>query len=303
MSGRFLVTGARGFIGSRLAAHLEAQFPAATIIRGTRASQPGDGWVHADVRTTADATRLLADANPDVVFHCAGAGTGNEIGHLFAANVAPSLALLEALTLQSSGVRLVLLGSAAEYGATALRSARLSEASPCEPLSPYGLSKVWQTEGMKMWSRRGAHAVCARLFNVVGRGMPSHLSIGSFALQLAAMRRGTASSVLRTGSLVPRRDFLGVDDACRALTMIASHGRSGEVFNVASGRSISIADALHALARGAGVAPDVQQDEGLVRTNDLPDVVGDTALLQARTGWVPSTPAETVLEDIGRSLT
>ena len=299
---RFVVTGASGFIGSHLATLIETQRPGATVLRVTRTPPRAAGWLEAELHTTAGASRLLNETSPDFVIHCAGAGAGNDPDVLFASNVRPALSLLEAAATCAPDARIVLLGSAAEYGATAMRTPRLKEDAPCEPLTPYGLSKLWQTEAMAMWARRGVRALCARVFNVVGAGMPSHLSIGSFALQLAAMTRSGAPAVLRTGSLTPRRDFLDIGDACRALLLLATSGSPGRVYNVASGKSIAIGAALDALVRGAGISPGIEQAPELVRANDLPDVVGDYSRLHDATGWTPECPALDALEAMGRTL-
>lgn len=127
MAIRYLVTGARGFIGARLSEYLETHHEGAVVVRASRANASARGWIDADLRSTEHALRVVDRSAPDIVFHCAGAGTGNEIGQLFEANVAPSLALLEALTLRSPKTRLVLLGSAAEYGASAKQTPRLTE--------------------------------------------------------------------------------------------------------------------------------------------------------------------------------
>jgi GDP-4-dehydro-6-deoxy-D-mannose reductase len=299
---RYVVTGASGFIGSNLATLIERERPDATVVRVARTPPRAPGWLEAELQTTSGASRLLSEASPDYVIHCAGAGAGNDPDVLFAANVRPALSLLEAVAACGTGARMVLLGSAAEYGATAMRMSRLTEDLPCEPLTPYGLSKLWQTEAVAMWARRGVNALCARVFNVVGPGMPSHLSIGSFALQLTEMARSGSPTVLRTGNLAPRRDFLAVDDACRALLLLASGGVAGGVYNVASGESIAIGAALDALARGAGLSPRIEQLPELVRANDLPDVVGDYSRLQEATGWKPERTALEALEAMGRTL-
>lgn len=299
---RFVVTGASGFLGSYLATLIETERPEATVVRVARRPPRNPGWLEAELQTTAGASRLLSEASPDYLIHCAGAGAGSDPDVLFAANVRPALSLLEAVAACGMSTRMVLLGSAAEYGATALRSPRLTEDLPCEPLSPYGLSKLWQTEAMAMWARRGVNALCARVFNVVGAGMPSHLSIGSFALQLTEMARAGSPALLRTGNLAPRRDFLDVHDACRALLLLASRGASGGVYNVASGESITIGAALDALARGARLSPRIEQMPELVRANDLPDVVGDYSRLHEATGWKPERRALDTLEAMGRTL-
>lgn len=69
-SPRILITGASGWIGRSLYAHLLELEPIGTYFNSTL-TPPARGWVKADLRNEAEVADLLKYYRPDVVFHCA----------------------------------------------------------------------------------------------------------------------------------------------------------------------------------------------------------------------------------------
>ena len=189
---RALVTGGQGFIGRHLGHALRrggvdvwtlgrTQSPAATDAVHVVLDE-GSWDSHA-------LDHILEDVAPDCIFHLAGRarGTPAEITH---ANVELLDGLLRALRRTGLRPRLVVAGSAAEYGSAIREDEAVRETAICSPQSAYGASKQAQTRAALAYADvSGTSVLVARIFNPLGANMPTHLAIGDFASQIAAMPR------------------------------------------------------------------------------------------------------------------
>jgi GDP-4-dehydro-6-deoxy-D-mannose reductase len=136
--------------------------------------------------------------------------------------------------------------------------------------------------------------VVARAFNLIGPGQTPAFALPAFAQQLAAIHREKSEAVLRVGNLSARRDFVHVDDGAAAFRLLAEKGEPGGVYNIASGKALSIAEALERLMAVSGVAARVEQDPERMRPVDLPLLLGDAGRLRAL-GWSPESSADDAL--------
>ena len=94
------------------------------------------------------------------------------------------------------------------------------------------------------------------------------------------------------------RDFTDVRDVVRAYWMLLDQGVPGEVYNVCSGRGVSLGELLERLIALSGLRVDVRRDASRLRSADAPALVGDPARLRAATGWEPTIPLERTLGDL-----
>jgi GDP-4-dehydro-6-deoxy-D-mannose reductase len=284
--GKILVTGATGFVGAALIRSLEAEGRAADVIAVSRR-----GPYVTDLRKREDAHAMIRDVRPAVLFHLGGLINSTNLDDLYASNVASTQYLLEAIGTHAPACRVVVPGSAAEYGRVPQEELPISEKRVPTPLVPYGLAKVWQTATTGYFASRGVSAVVARLFNLVGTGTPTRLSVGAFAEQLRLIREGEEEPLLVVGDLTPRRDFIDVADASAALIALAATTEATGIYNVCSGRSVSMAEVLDILVTESGLDVKIAVDDARLRHRaEIPDSVGDPARLQAATGWRPLIP-------------
>src|SRR6185295_13572557 len=158
--------------------------------------------------------------------------------------------------------------------------------------SPYALTKA---AAERLAFLRGA--VVARSFNLVGPGQSPKFALPAFAVQLAAIARGEQEPVLRVGNLSARRDFLHVDDGAAAFRLLAEKGERGGIYNIASGRALSIGEALERLTALSGVEARVEPDPERMRKVDLPLLLGDARPLRAL-GWEPRRTLDDALSDL-----
>lgn len=247
---RVLVTGAAGFLGSAVCR--------AAVARGDEVSglvRPGEltdavpGVLYCDAdwndaRVIADA---ISNANAQNIVHCAGVTPrhGADIAAAYDANVRLVWELLSAAATAHTNPGVVVVSSAAVYGRTA--AVPVTEESPLAPSTHYGWSKLLAEGTARAFAATENLRVCvARPFNMIGVGEPLGSVVSDVIAQLTAdPHRETV--YLREVEAV--RDFIDVDDAARALLLLATEGVSGEAYNICSGTGTSIADLVDAILK------------------------------------------------------
>ncbi len=286
---RIIITGANGFLGRSLARFIARSFPQAEVHGFIRKSTSLTCPVHlCDFTNLSHLTDLLTQVKPDYIFHFAG-GRYPTNEETFSANINTTRLLLSALVeAQLSHCRLILPGSAAEYGN--LSDGPLSESVLPKPLSWYGLIKYMQTELGLYASRNGQSVVVARMFNIQGTDTPASLAMGMFAQQIVEIEQGK-EPVIKTKNLDGKRDFLDVEDACRGLMMIALYGINGEIYNLCSQKAVTIRDLLKQMLTMSTVQNIAIQEDRNAASASF-NVIGSCHKLQQIAAWAPKVTIE-----------
>ena len=287
---RSLVTGASGFVGRHLLAHL---------------AEAGDE-VHGvdrdvDVTDRAAVETTIARVRPDVVYHLAAlthvGDSWHDAHHYTKVNVVGTLHVLEATLRYAPDATVVVVSTAEVYGVVSLDDLPLDEGQPLRPVNPYAQSKAEAERVARELSRRGLRVVVARPFNHIGPGQAPTFVVPALASRLVNARERGEQSVA-VGDLTTRRDFSDVRDVVRAYRLLGALGVSGEVYHVASGHDVAIADIAKWLV--TRIAPNVRlvTSAELLRPIDVPVTRGSFAKLQRATGWEPRITLANSLEDI-----
>lgn len=295
-----LITGIGGFLGTRLARHLLAE---GDRVSGTyldsRPDLEGADLFEADLLDVPALRRAVTESAPDVIVHL---GALSHVGEswkrmpdYFRVNVLGTENLLAAA--EGAGDRRVLVASSAEvYGIVPEERQPIREEEELAPRSPYALTKA---AAERLALARGA--VVVRSFNLVGAGQSAIFALPAFATQLADISRGKQEEVLRVGNLSPRRDFAHVDDGAAALRLLAEKGERGGIYNLSTGRALSIGEALERLMAVTGVQARIETDPERVRPVDIPLLAGDSSRLQAL-GWAPRRSLDDALSDLWEAV-
>jgi GDP-4-dehydro-6-deoxy-D-mannose reductase len=233
----------------------------------------------------------VSSVRPDIVFHLAGISKPADLNALYKVNVLYAANLLDVLREHAPSAVTVVVGSCAEYGR---QDGPVAETAPCRPLNAYGASKLCQTNVSLLAARLGQNVIVARLFNVVGNGMPTSLALAAFIQRLHEARR--TGGCIRTGNLSGERDYLMVADVCRVLYDVVRAPRAvGEVVNICSGQAIRTSTLLDVLTRKFGFAPEVVSSSEPER---IPQMIGDPAKLISLVGWRPRFDLEEALGEM-----
>ena len=289
---RSLITGGRGFVGQWMASHLR---------------ELGDDVVCIDREVEiTDAVALLAaltDAAPEAIYHLAAlthvGQSWDEPLRVLEVNVIGTGALLAAARQCGSDPRVLVTSSAEVYGAvTDPDLLPLREDSPTAPLTPYAASKLAaEAVAAQAHLGHGQHVIIVRPFNHIGPGQTPNFAVPALARRIVAAERSGAGTI-PVGNLSARRDFTDVRDVVRAYRLLIESGRPGAVYNVCSGRDISIREIADGLLGLAGTSLEFETDPSLVRPVEVPVLRGDPGRLADATGWAPAVPLEQTLADV-----
>jgi GDP-4-dehydro-6-deoxy-D-mannose reductase len=289
---RSLITGGRGFVGTWLADHLR---------------ELGDEVVAIDREVEiTDPTALLgamSTAAPDAVYHLAAlthvGQSWEEPLQVLEVNIMGTAAVLAAARQCGTDPRVLVTSSAEVYGAvTDPGLLPLSETSPTAPLTPYAASKLAAEAVVdQAYLGHGQHVITVRPFNHIGPGQTPNFAVPALAKRIVeADRRG--SPTIPVGNLSARRDFTDARDVVRAYRLLVEAGRPGEVYNVCSGRDVSIREIADGLLKLAGTTLEFETDPTLVRPVEVPVLRGDPTRLVDATGWKPEVPLDQTLADV-----
>lgn len=291
---RALITGANGFVGKYLKQELEG---AGIEVLGT--DFRGEDVILADLLDQSAAKGIVNDSKPDLVFHLAGQSA---VGFswknptlTFDVNVNATINLLDAVRESGQKCRMVIIGSADEYGKVRPEDCPIKETFVPEPESPYAISKFTQEKMALLYAKAyGMDIVLTRSFNHSGPGQQRGFVLPDFASQIAQIERGAEPQLL-VGNLSAERDFSDVRDTVRAYRLLSEKGKCGRVYNVGSGRAYVIKDMLQMLISLSKVKITVVEDETKMRPVDTPLIVGDIGKLQQDTGFEPEYKIEDTL--------
>jgi dTDP-L-rhamnose 4-epimerase len=165
--------------------------------------------------------------------------------------------------------------------------------------SVYALSKYAQERMCLMVGEAyGIATVALRLFNVFGsRQALSNPYTGVLAIFAARLLNGRPPAVFEDGR--QRRDFVHVRDVARAFHLaMTTPGAGGQVLNVGSGRSYTVAEVARVLAAALGrpeLAPEIT---GRARTGDIRHCFADIGRAQEVLGFAPARRLETDLDEL-----
>lgn len=305
---RLLVTGLTGFVGGHVAAALRAAQPAAELLglvrpHGTAERLPqGAQALIADLDDAAAVLAAVAEARPDAVLHLAGQSSVHQSwsdpGSTLRTNVLGVSHLLEAVHQVAPRARVVIVGSAEEYGAVPAERQPIREDEPLRPRSPYAVSKAAQGLLALQHGAAGLALTLARVFPHTGPGRGEAFAESSWARQLAEIEAGLRPAAIEVGNLEAVRDFTDVRDVATAYLALLAPATPRGVYNICSGRGVAMHDVLHGLVRLSGQAVEVRVDRERLRPADVPCLIGDPSRLAAATGWTPHIPLDETLRDL-----
>ncbi len=252
-----LVTGGAGFIGSHLVEALLARQRAVRVLdnfstglRSNLSTNRPVEIVEADLTNAAAVEKALAGV--EVVYHLGAlASVQRSIENPAATHAACATGTLHVLdAARRAGVRrVVYAASSSAYGGASSPEGQSEDALP-HPLSPYAAAKLAGELYLQAFAAAyGLETVGLRFFNIFGPRQRSDSPYsGVIALFIASMSAGIPPVIHGDG--LQSRDFTYVENAVQALLKAAEAPNvSGQIFNVGTGRSITVLDLVANLNR------------------------------------------------------
>ena len=291
---RVLITGVTGFTGRYLASKLaDSGYEVHGTVHGEEgASVPGVAQLHpVDIGDAEGIAQLLSEVSPDKVVHLAAIAfvAHANLAEMYRANILGTRNLLDALGKCSSPPSSVLLASSANiYGNG--REGVLDETMPSAPANDYGVTKAAAEMLAAIYADR-LPLIVVRPFNYTGRGQSVDFLIPKI---VEHVRKGARE--IELGNLDVARDFSdvrGVVDAYARL--LATPAAIGGIFNVCSGRAISIREILDLVRQISGHVLDVRVNPAFVRPDEVKSLRGSAAKLEGVIGPLDMPPFEETL--------
>jgi GDP-4-dehydro-6-deoxy-D-mannose reductase len=308
---RALVTGAGGFAGRHLVTYLSQHTDLdvfGTVLLPVQKHQDlrhelGITLHQIDLRETMAVLNLIEEIQPDYLFHLAAfaaVGASWQIPwETIANNIRAQLNIFQALTRVNLQPRVLVVGSADEYGLVRPEENPITEDTPLRPNSPYSVSKIAQDMlGLQYFYSHQIPVVRVRPFNHIGPGQREKFVAPDFASQIAWAEAGLIPPVMHVGSLTARRDFTDVRDVVRAYYLAITRGTPGEVYNIGTGQAHSIRQLLDTLLSLSTISIEAHPDPKRMRPSDVPLSVCDAGRLHRDTGWAPQIPFARSLADV-----
>jgi len=295
---KVVVTGAAGFIGSHVAESLVADGHEVTgvdcftdyyprPIKESNLARLRDSsrfrLVEARLQD-ADLARLLDGA--EHVYHLAAqagvrASWGREFELYTDHNVLATQRLLEA-AIAAGRPKVVYASSSSVYGDTPALPFR--EDGPCQPVSPYGVTKLAAEHLAVLYHRNHAlPTVSLRFFTVYGPRQRPDMAFHRF---LKAARDATEVPVFGDGRQT--RDFTYVADIVAAVRAAPLSGRPGSVYNVGGGERIALNEVLRLIETVTARPLRIQRQEN--QKGDMRDTFADTAAARRDLGFRSTVP-------------
>jgi GDP-4-dehydro-6-deoxy-D-mannose reductase len=314
----YLLTGGGGFVGQWIAKALIEQ-GATPVLSGlgtldegprilTDAERRAVRWVTCDVRSSAQVVAMIEAARPDVIIHLAGIAFPPEADDdptsTYDVNVLGTVRLLAELArLKRAGTldpAIVVVGTSQQYGLQPANAMPLSERAPQCPVSAYAASKAAQEiAALQRFRGDGLRVICTRSFNHSGAGQDSRYLLPSLVNRARALAKSGARALTIGNDVI--RDYLHVRDVASAYIALAEHGVPGETYNVSSGIGVSVRQLAADVLLQAGANADITTEPALVRSTDIPVLVGLPAKLMDATGWAPRLTHADIIDDLIRS--
>ena len=294
--------------------------------------------IKGDLQDLGSIVNAIKESNADVIYHLA---AQSFVPHSFASpidtystNVTGTLNMLEALRLTPRDVALHYAGSSEEYGLViqnnehyrtmlekyktilpspnlesnndVINEAPINETNPLRTVgtSPYGSSKRQAEDACRTYvSCYGLDVHITRAFNHTGPRRGNEFVTSEITRQIAQGIKENRKNVT-LGNLDSIRDFTDVRDTVMGYFAVIEKGTKGDVYNLASGNGISIAELLEislTIAREHYKVDDMKYllDESRLRPTDLPVLIGDASKAKEKLGWNNHIPLDrTILEMI-----
>ena len=186
--------------------------------------------------------------------------------------------------------RVLLTSSSHVYAPVSPESPRVDESAPLGPVFGYGRTKLLaEAEVRRAVEHDGCDAVIVRSFQHAGPRQRPPMMLAAWARQFAAGGPEPVEVHTRDAHI----DFTDVRDVVRAYRLLMQRGRTGETYNLGSGRSCRSGDVLEILHRMADPRRAIRE----ICPGPKQDPIADITRLVRCTGWRAKLPLETTVAD------
>lgn len=310
MAKKALITGIAGFVGSHMAELLLARGYEVYGLCRPRSKMDHiesiTSKLHLEDADLLDSHSLyttISSIKPDYIFHLAAQSfvptSWGSPAVTLEVNIVGSANVFEAVRQAHIDPVIQIACSSEEYGLVHEDEVPIKETNPLRPLSPYAVSKLAMDYlGYQYYESYKMPIIRTRGFNHTGPRRGDTFAESTFAKQIALIEKGKQEPVIYVGNLEAQRDYTDVRDMVQAYLLAVEKCDPGEVYNIATGKAIKIADVLNMMLGMSKVKVEIKQDPKRMRPSDVPILIGDSSKFVTKTGWKPEIPFQKTAEDL-----
>ncbi|UAY53118.1 GDP-mannose 4,6-dehydratase [Ferruginibacter albus] len=310
---KYLITGYSGFVSHHFLNYLESLQQPCNIL-GVDINEAAfdlgsykyvqGSFKNVNLLNREEVDVLIHDYKPDYILHLASyssvASSWKNPVTSFVNNTNIFLNLVEQVRLLGLACRILSVGSSEEYGKVDVSTLPLHEELPTNPVSPYAVARVSQEMLSQIYAKSyGLDIVLTRSFNHIGPGQKEMFAISSFAKKMIGIKHSSSGEKTMTvGDIEIVRDFVDVRDVVKAYYLLLQKGEKGEIYNICSGKGITLKEVLQTMKNILQIEVNIQIDKELIRPADNPVIIGSNKKIKDKIGWQPSISLETSLKDL-----
>lgn len=271
---KVLVTGASGFIGRHVVSRLKELGLFVVGVSGSGCAVGADISCNVDLLDKNAVIEMVGEYRPEYVINLAGISytQHNVLEDFYLINVFGAINLLDALKTLDAAPRVLMISSGTVYGAPI--SGAVTELDCPSPVNHYSVSKLAMEYAVRVYFS-SFPIVIVRPFNTTGVGQSSNFVIPKI---VSAFKDGLDSIFL--GDIDVMRDFSDVRDVASCMVSILLSDVRSEVVNLCSGVGTSLRQVLLELKRISGHDVSIKIDSSLIRSNEVPVLIGSRRKLQ-----------------------
>ncbi len=294
-----VVLGGSGFLGQRLCRTLvEAGFRVRSVSRSGRPkNHPEPWWSSVEWVGGAMGSELSVRAldQADFVFHLVSttlpSTSNSDILFDLESNVLTTVRILGAAAAKRIR-RIVFVSSGGTVYGTAQQEL-ISEDHPTDPVCSYGIQKLAIEKYLQLYRlTHGLDSVVLRVSNLYGETQDCTRPLGAVAHFTSRAVRGVPIEIWGDGTTT--RDYVHVDDVTNALLKCISYNGADRLFNIGSGRGVTLNQLVEMLQQRLVGPVDVNHRPR--RGFDVPENVLDIRRARQELSWSPEVPLEAGLE-------
>lgn len=290
---RILVLGANGFVGSAIVKVLSRDHE---IIKSSKEANDSEDLHGVDLLNKKSIQKLLIDNKPNIIINAAGIVENSEKAQL---NVEFTKNLLEVISENQLDVeKIIICGSAAEYGFVEAHELPVKETTKLRANSLYGESKKQETSlALSFAKKHSMRVVVARIFNPIGVGMHSRFLIPNIIKQVQESAHNP-KKVIEVSRKDSRRDYINVTDVALALKLLIENDLKDDIYNIGSGVSTSNNELIELVINKLGVKTKPSIIETSLEPESLVAIQADISRIKNEIGWEPKYNIEDTVEEI-----
>lgn len=290
---KILIIGSDGFVGRNIADVLSKDHD---VYRGSRKDKSDPKSVFIDLLNKDTIKNALNQIQPEIIINAAGVVENSEAAR---ANVTFTTNLLEAIKeCDQKPRRVIISGSAAEYGLVDETNIPVAEDAPLNANVGYGLSKKDEVAfALQFAAENGLEVVIARIFNPIGVGMHEKFLLPKLIVQTKEVQSGLKKDI-EVNRLDAKRDYLNIKDVAGVIKLLVEGSPKENIYNIGSGEATTTQELIETIVSELQLS----SPPNLVESSDTPEPIvaiqADTSRLQSEFGWSPGYSLKETVKEI-----